>query len=261
MAEDARAPGSGGPGGGPLLSVVIPAYNEAKLIGSALASVHAALGGAGLVLGAGHGEAEIIVADNDSSDATADIARAAGARVVHEPVRHIARARNAGAAAARGEWLLFVDADSWPDAALLGDLLAVMRAGDVAAGGATVRMRDAPLGFRVAIVGWNALSRLVGWAAGAFVYCRRDAFEAVGGFALDYFVAEEIVLSRRLKRWARPRGLGFRILHRHPLLTSARKSALYSQRELLATALTMLRHPRRYFRDRSLCSPWYDGRR
>ena len=60
--------------------------------------------------------------DNNSKDRTAEIARAAGARVVFEPVNQIARARNAGAAAATGIWLVFVDADSHPSAALFDEV-------------------------------------------------------------------------------------------------------------------------------------------
>ena len=59
---------------------------------------------------------ELIVCDNNSTDRTAEIARAAGATVVFEPVNQIARARNSGAAAATGDWLIFVDADSHPSA-------------------------------------------------------------------------------------------------------------------------------------------------
>jgi len=54
----------------------------------------------------------MIVCDNNSTDRTAEIARAAGAIVVYEPVNQIARRRNCGAAAATGDWLIFVDADS-----------------------------------------------------------------------------------------------------------------------------------------------------
>src|SRR5438876_11028275 len=64
--------------------------------------------------------AELIVCDNNSDDRTAQIARAAGARVVFEPVNQIARARNTGAAHAAGEWLIFIDADSHPSRELFG---------------------------------------------------------------------------------------------------------------------------------------------
>lgn len=241
----------------PRLSVVIPAYNEEKLIAGTIAGVRASLRGAGM----GAQNFEIIVCDNASTDATAALAAAAGARVVFEPERQIARSRNAGASLARAPWLLFLDADSWPDAGLMGELLAVIAAGRVVAGGATMRMQAVPLSIVLGCRVWNLISRLCGWAAGAFIFCRRDAFCAIGGFGLEFYVAEEIDFSRRIKRWGAARGLGFRILHRFPLLTSGRKGSLYSQGEIWVLLLRMLRHPRRFFRDPRLLGLWYDGRR
>ncbi len=251
------------------LSVVIPAYNEEKLIAGTIAGVRESLRGAGL----GEGEFEIIVCDNASSDATAALAAEAGARVVFEPERQIARARNVGASRARAPWLLFLDADSWPDAALMGELVTAIgdyggdyggdAGGDdrVVAGGCTMRMEGVPHTIGVGLCVWNLISRLCRWAAGAFIFCRTDAFRAIGGFGLAFYVAEEIDFSRRIKRWGASRGLRFRILHRYPLLTSGRKGALYSQREIWSVMFSMLRHPRRFFRDRQLLYLWYDGRR
>lgn len=237
------------------LSIVVPAFNEEKLIESCLASIRAASAGrAGL-------EVELIVVDNACTDDTAAIAARCGAQVVLEPRRQIARARNAGAAAATGEWLLFVDADSWPTRELLDEALACMGDAGVVGGGSTVRVHGVPAWLALIGASWNGLSRVTRWAAGSFIFCRARAFHAIGGFDLDFFVAEEIDLSRRLKRWARARGQRFVILHHHPLLTSARKAVLYSQRELLAHLWRMARHPRRYLRDPSLCHLWYDGRR
>jgi glycosyltransferase involved in cell wall biosynthesis len=92
------------------ISVVIPAFNEEKLITATLRSVQEA----GAAFGALGWELQMVVCDNNSTDGTAGRARAAGARVVFEPVNQIARARNTGAAAADGEWLMFLDADSRP---------------------------------------------------------------------------------------------------------------------------------------------------
>ncbi len=238
-------------------SVVIPAYNEEKLIAETVRRIMDALRGAGL----GDDEFEVIVSDNASNDRTAALAAGAGARVVFEPLRQIARARNTGAAAAIGEWLLFVDADSHPDVALISDLFQCVAQGRVVTGGSTVRMRDVPASISIVLRVWNAISRRLRWAAGSFVFCRADVFHAVGGFNLDYYVGEEIEFSMRVKRWARPRGHAFAILRRHPLLTSGRKGVLYRPRELWGVFARMVRHPRRFFRDPRLCYPWYDGRR
>ena len=90
------------------LSIVIPAFNEERLIGQCLQSISTSLA-ANYKPGF---TSETIVVDNNSTDNTAELARQAGARVVFEPVNQIGRARNAGAAQATGDWLLFIDADS-----------------------------------------------------------------------------------------------------------------------------------------------------
>lgn len=241
----------------PRLSVVVPAYNESKLIEGCIESITEALGSAGFAAP----DFELIVVDNHSSDDTAARAARLGARVLHEPVRQIARARNRGGFAARGRWLLFVDADSWPDGPLIRDLNEAIDDPEIAGGGALMQMRHLSTLLRTGVWVWNRLSRALRWAAGSFVFCSRDAFEAVNGFDDSLFAGEEISFSRRLKHYARWRGQRLVILHRHPLRTSGRKGELYSQKELILLGLRILRHPRRFFRDPELCTIWYDGRR
>lgn len=84
-------------------SVVIPAYNEAGYLGPALE---------GLARQDFDGSYEVIVVDNCSTDATAEIARAYGATVVHEPVPGVCAARQRGTAAAQGEIVVSTDADT-----------------------------------------------------------------------------------------------------------------------------------------------------
>ena len=239
------------------LSVIVPAYNEEKLIVSSLASIQKALLSA---VRQGY-QTELIVVDNSSNDRTAELASRVGAHVVLEPIRQIARARNRGANAATGDWLLFIDADCWPDAVLINDVVDCSRDGGVMGGGSVLKMEDVPFLLTLSISLWNGLSRLLGWAAGSFIFCRADAFREIGGFNLEYFVAEEIDFSNRANRWARERGNRFTILHGHPLLTSGRKVRLYSREEMLSAFWRLLRHPRRFVRDRVLCHLWYDGRR
>ena len=238
------------------LSIVVPAFNEERLLPATLASIRAAAQAF-----EGAWQWELIVCDNNSTDRTAEIARSFGAQVVFEPHNQISRARNRGASAAAGDWILFVDADSNPSRALFEDLRGAIESGRVLAGGSTVAADAATLSFRVAIGFWNAVSRSLHWAAGAFVYCEAAAFRDAGGFSEELYATEELDLSGRLKRLAREQGKEFRILHRHPLVTSARKMHLYGWRELAPVFGRFLLRPRRMLRSAKDCSPWYDGRR
>ena len=239
------------------LSVIMPAFNEEKLIAGSISAARSSLQRAGLAAGA----FEIVVVDNASTDATARLAERFGARVLHEPVRQIAGARNAGARAARGDWYLFLDADSWLSAGLAGELLRALENPRVLGGGAVVCMHDIPITYRVILAGWNFCSRQFGWAAGSFLFCRAEVFETLGGFASEYFVAEEIDLSRRLKQAAHQCGQRVVVLARNGLLTSSRKCRLYTGVEVVKLVLRMCLHPRRFFRDPRMCHAWYDGRR
>lgn len=187
-------------------SIVVPAYNEAPRLPATLDRLRAVM--AALPERRG----ELIVTDNDSTDATAAVARAHGATVVFEPHRQIARSRNAGARAATGQHLFFVDADIVVPPRLIPECLALLESGRVCGGGALVTVApDAGARLvRLARV-WNWASRTAQWACGAFLFCRRDAFAAVGGFDERLYAAEEIRLSRQLKQWGRRQHLEFRL--------------------------------------------------
>ena len=239
------------------LSIIIPAFNEERLIEHCLQSISASLAEnckPGFT-------SEIIVVDNNSTDNTANLARQAGARVVFEPINQIGRARNTGAAVATGDWLLFVDADSILSPGLLADILRLIEDGKSAGCGSTVRMQGLPWWAHWILQLWTRISILFRWAAGALVVCRTDAFRDVGGFNQELYAADEIGLSQQLKKWGRQRGLQFVILTRHPLETSSRKVLLYSGREMAGQILRVILHPRRSLQDRKQLPIWYDGRR
>jgi glycosyltransferase involved in cell wall biosynthesis len=115
-----------------LVSVVIPARNEARAISAVIHAVQAQ-GHAGLAL-------EIIVVDDGSDDDTAAVARVAGALVLElegmTDGGNPARARNCGAAMATGDPIVFLDADCTPAAGWLTRLLAAHDAGAAVVGGA-----------------------------------------------------------------------------------------------------------------------------
>ena len=138
--------------------------------------------------------------DNNSTDRTSEIAYAAGADVVFEPVNQIGRARNSGAAAATGDWLIFVDADSHPSAELFADVAEQILSGQCLAGGATVRLDENHRVGGIITWTWNCTSRIWKLLAGSFIFCDAAAFRKAGGFSKELFVAEELELSQRLKK-------------------------------------------------------------
>jgi glycosyltransferase involved in cell wall biosynthesis len=239
------------------LSVIIPAYNEAKRIESCLHHLIA-----GLRANARPGlESEIIVLDNNSTDATAELARQMGARIVFEPVNQIARARNAGAAAASGDWLLFVDADTLVSSATLAEMLALVEAGNHAGGASIVRFDKPDFFGKVLIAVSNPIVRALKLTCGCFIFCRTDAFRALGGFDQNLFAGEDADFGQRLKRWARDHRLRVGILHAHPPVTSIRKIELYGWKEVIVLLARWLLLRRRTTRDKKCLHLFYDGRR
>ncbi len=239
------------------ISIVIPAFNEERLLGESLAQIKSAAD-AFVKIG---WPTELIVCDNNSTDRTAEIARAAGAIVVFEPINQIARARNSGAHAATGDWLVFVDADSHPSAELFADVAEQIVSGKCLAGGATIRLDEKHFAAGLITRLWNCASRAGRLMAGSFIFCETAAFRKIGGFSHELFAAEELDLSQRLKKLARATGKKIVILHRHPLVTSARKMKLYSKREQFRFFLRAVFNQRRTLRDRDAVYLWYDGRR
>lgn len=231
-----------------MISFVVPAHNEEQHLGATLAALRLAAEG----IGRGY---ELIVVDDASSDRTADIARAAGARVVAVDFRQIARARNAGARAATGSVLIFVDADTLVSGATLRATLDAIDRGAVG-GGAVVRF-DGPLslGVRLFAVVLRVSMRLGHLAAGAYLFCTRHAFDAVGGFDERLFVTEELVLSRALRR------VGPTTILRAAVTTSGRKVRTHPGWELIRPLAALVRYGPRVLRSRDQLDLWYGQRR
>lgn len=239
------------------LSIVIPAFNEEKLLPSTLAAV-ANAAGALTAAGVTH---EVIVCDNNSTDRTAAIAAEHGAAVIFEPVNQISRARNTGATLATGDWILFLDADSRPSYGLFSELVPALHDGRILYGGALLEMDEYYVLAQGLVAMWHTLARNLKLAAGSFLFVRREAFHTSGGFSTKLFASEEIEFCQRLRRLARQRGQQFAFLTANPLLTSARKLRFYNGwwhlRFLLRTALCAQRN----LRSRDNLPLWYDGRR
>jgi glycosyltransferase involved in cell wall biosynthesis len=231
-----------------MLSFIVPAHDEAALIGATIRAIQTAARDAGVSY-------EIVVVDDASSDGTRAVAEAAGARVVRAEVRQIAAARNAGAAVAKGDTLVFVDADTLVNVAVIRGVVAARAAGAVA-GGAAVAVDDPTPRYVKRMMPVVAfLFRRLRWAAGCFLWCSRAAFDAVHGFDEKLFVSEEIALSRALHRHGR-----FVVL-KESVLTSGRKMRTYSGREVFGTFVRIGLGGRGALQDRRGLGMWYGPRR
>ncbi|MFZ4466003.1 MAG: glycosyltransferase [Phycisphaerales bacterium] len=236
----------------PDYALIVPAWNEEAVIAQTVGQLRTVAEELGRPY-------ELVVVDDASSDRTAELAEAAGARVVRVEKRQIAAVRNAGAAATTAPWLVFVDADTWLPETVLRNALLELDAGAVG-GGSRVSFdgRGHPLAegfFEVFKVLWYSQEL----AAGCFLFARRDTFEAAGGFDERWFAGEEYWLSRALKAQGR-----FAFL-REEVVSSARKQraghGIGMLVRLLGLTVLFLAGVRRPLQSRKHLGFWYDGTR
>jgi glycosyltransferase involved in cell wall biosynthesis len=231
-----------------MISFIVPAYNEEHELSNTLTAIREAASGTTQPY-------EIIVVDDASTDATPQIASAAGAKVIPINRRQIAAARNAGARAGKGEYLFFVDADTRINRAHVSGGIAALEAG-YTGGGARVAMDGfIPFWGRMLLRGFSSVYFGLNLGAGAFLFTTRRNFDVVGGFDEQYFAGEEVYFSLELKKLG-----GFKVL-REPVVTSGRKLRMYPATDFLRKFFGVIVRGSRGVRSRAKLSLWYDGKR
>ena len=200
----------------PTFSIIIPACDEEHYLPLCMDAIDAATAQLGEPV-------EVIVVDNLSRDRTADIARERGARVVEEPAKCLSKVRNRGAAEARGQYLAFIDADSYMSADMLVHIKCAMATGRYVGGGIVGARTD-----RISLGIAAHLLLLLPWLlwlriTGVMFYTRPEHFHAIGGFNEERLTVEDIDFALRLHAHGRTRGLRFKNLWRGRVITSARK--------------------------------------
>lgn len=232
-----------------MLSFVIPAHNEEHELPKTLRTIRAA------AEAAAPQPYEIIVVDDASDDATSRIAQEFGARIVPVRLRQIAAVRNAGARAAAGDIFFFVDADTHISARNVTTALEALEGGCVGGSARFKLDRAVPLWAQLFLLLFCALYFSAHLGIGAFIFVRREDFEAIGGFDEQYFAGEEMYLTLALQKLGR-----FAIL-RDPITTSARKIRMHSARSFFAQWFQILLGGKRALRGRHHLALWYDGKR
>jgi glycosyltransferase involved in cell wall biosynthesis len=229
-----------------VISFVLPAYNEERELPSTIAAIRNASVGR---------DYEIIVVDDASTDRTSTVARERETKLISINRRQIAAARNAGAGAARGEILFFVDADTRINEKHVSGVIAALEAGYVGGSARVIVGGSVPMWSRVFLKLFCVVYFGFNLGAGAFLFTTRENFDAAGGFDESLFIGEEVYFSLALRKLGR-----FRVLS-EPVVTSGRKLRMYSAREILGNTLSVILRGPRAARSRDGLEIWYDGKR
>jgi rSAM/selenodomain-associated transferase 2 len=201
-----------------MLSIVVPTWNEADRMAPLARRLSEVAPGA-----------EVVVVDGGSDDGTVEAARAAGLRAVAEPDRRgRARQMNRGAEETRGELLLFLHADTALPMGVEQAVADALADPEVALGAFGLRLDRRSAGLRIIEAGIRIRNRLWRMPYGdQALFCRRETFEALGGYAeLPYLEDPDLVV--------RARKLGRVVVLPQTVVTSARG---WQGRSILAITL------------------------
>ena len=181
----------------PDVSVVIPARNEERYIRAALASVAAQTWPVALL--------EAVAVDNGSTDGTREVVQAFMAgephlavRLVDEPAHSVAKAKNRGASAARGRWLIFLDADSRMAPDLVERVMLRSRQGHPA--GSVRVVADSHDILDRAFFSLIEFGKVLFGLRAQMFYCERELFMQCGGFDEHLQLAEDLEFLGRLQK-------------------------------------------------------------
>jgi glycosyltransferase involved in cell wall biosynthesis len=231
-----------------VISLVIPAYNEEKLLPATLAAIRSDLSG----------DIELIVVDNESTDKTREIALAAGATIVDSTVHNISHVRNTGAAAANGDGLVFIDADTLVKPGLIQKIRSALDEANCFGGSVRVEYEAPYERFWMSLFMklWVVLAKLTTMRQGALQFCRADIFRELKGYDETIYVGEDIEFHWRLDKLAKRSG-GYTAFIEEPTVTTS--SRRWNRMGLIR--MLFFTHPVTIFlawRVRSFWKDWYE---
>lgn len=196
------------------ITVVIPAHNEEKYVARCIKSVKKAADYYG-------GKVEIIVVCNRCTDGTEELALKHGAKVITNEDRCIAKVRNVGIFAAKGDIIVTIDCDNRMTKGTLKEAAFLIGTGKYIGGGAPIRFER----YSVPLYLNDLLCRIsfgiTGLYSGIF-WAERSTFEAIGGFA-EKKAMEDVATAKALRAYGKSYGKKYTVLRRNVLINSTRK--------------------------------------
>lgn len=195
-------------------TVVIPAHNEEKYAARCIGSVKQAAKYYG-------GSVEIIVVCNRCTDRTAEIAKKHGARVIMNEDRCIAKVRNAGIFAAKGEVIVTIDCDNRMTKGTFREIARLLGTGKYIGGGAPIRFERYSFPLFCNELLCDAAFKITGLYCGIF-WAEKSTFQAIGGF-VEKKAMEDAATAKALKAYGKKFGKKYTVLRRNVLINSTRK--------------------------------------
>jgi glycosyltransferase involved in cell wall biosynthesis len=232
------------------LSIIIPAFNEEERLPRTLEHIGTALANADC-------DSETMVVNNDSLDETKRIAERFGAGIIFEAVHNISRVRNTGGRHASGDVLIFVDADTLVPATLFQEIANTMKDENCFGGAVAVQWDTLERQWmKIYLLGGKFCTNVLNMKQGATQFCRKSAFERIGGYDETIFMGEDVEFYWRLSKSAKQQG-GYVHFIKHPkVLTSARRfDQMTVKKALLLTNPFFIRLA---WRKKSFWKDWYE---
>ncbi|HKJ46384.1 MAG TPA: TIGR04283 family arsenosugar biosynthesis glycosyltransferase [Balneolales bacterium] len=212
----------------PTISIIIPAFNEEKTIGSLLHYLNNDTGHDSIK--------EVIVVDGQSTDQTVQIAREGGAKVITAKRKGRARQMNEGALLSSGDYLYFLHADTYPPRTFVSDIKKALQKGYKAG---CYRLNFDSTHLLLRFYGWCTRFNIPAFRFGdQSLFIKREFFEEIGRFREDLIVMEDNEIIHRIREKA-----GFRIIPKS-VMTSARKykNNGFIRLQLIFTLIYVLYH-------------------
>ena len=196
------------------VSVIVPAHNEEKYVKRCIDSIKESAS-------AFKGNVEIIVVCNRCTDATEHIARENGARVLFNEERCIAKVRNTGIEAARGQMVMTIDCDNRMTRGTIAEAYKLLRSGKYIGGGAPIRFERYSFPLWCNDLMCRAGFAVTGLYSGIF-WAKKSIFRAIGGF-VEKKAMEDVATAKELKKYGKKQGKKYTTLRENYLINSTRK--------------------------------------